>query len=435
MKHINVGMLGIGNVGQGTYQVLAQGRQKIEAGVGVSIDITKILCRHPEAKRDVGVPPETFTDRPEDILEDPSVDIVVELIGGIEPATTFMATALKNGKHVVTANKAAIAANGQMLQALAQEHGVMLRFEASVAGGIPIINAVTTALLSDEFTAVHGILNGTTNYILSQMSEAGRPYEDVLADAQAKGFAEADPTADVEGIDACNKLAILISLIFGIGVSPDDIPCHGITTITEHDIRYARENDYCIKLLASARKEQNGSADGGALYANVEPVFLPLSHPLAGVNNEFNAVFVKGNAVDDLMFYGRGAGPLPTGTAVLGDVITIAKQIGKEAAYDMLPPLRYDAKLQFAGEGESRYYVRISAIDKPGVLGKIAATFGRAGISIKSMVQRGGANIGNAVPLLFVVYDTQRATLDKALSELAEQDFVGSIDAVLRVES
>ena len=313
-RKIRVGMLGIGNVGRGTYQALEMNHDLIEEKTGLDIEIVKILNRNPDKDRGVDVPKEKYTADVDEILKDPDIDVVAELIGGIEPATTYMAEALSSGKHVVTANKAAIAANGPKLAALAQENNVLLRFEAAVAGGIPILTSLTTALLSNEFSEVHGILNGTTNYILTQMSMYGKSYEEVLKDAQDKGFAEADPTADVEGLDAANKLSILISLIFGVSAAPDVIPTRGITSVSNVDIAFAEEAGYKIKLLGSAHR------DGKKVYGNVEPVLLPASHPLASVNNEFNAVFVNGNAVDELMFYGRGAGPLPTGSAVLGEI-------------------------------------------------------------------------------------------------------------------
>ena len=439
MRTIHVGMLGIGNIGKGTWQTLEQGRARIEETTGLDIRIDRILCRtiRPERAEAIGVTPAQaealFTTDPAAILDDPAIDIVVELMGGIEPATSYMAQALKNGKHVVTANKAAIAANGEMLSQLAKENNVMLRFEASVAGGIPIINAVSSPLLANTFSEMHGILNGTTNYILTQMSEYGKDYAEVLKDAQAKGFAEADPTADVEGIDAANKLSILISLIFGIKVGPDEIAREGITRISAHDIRFAKESGYRIKLLASAAEKD------GKVYCSVEPALVPEDHPLASVSNEFNAVFVTGSAVDSLMFYGRGAGPLPTGSAVMGDVIEIAVEINKGNAFDNNPLLRYDADLTCAGEGAHRYYVRMTVANRTGVLGSIADTFGAHNISVKSVIQR-GAGAADArealpeVPLLFIVYETERSTLNEALAEISGKDIVLSVDNILRVE-
>ncbi|MDR1571553.1 MAG: homoserine dehydrogenase [Clostridiales Family XIII bacterium] len=316
---VNVGLLGMGNIGTGAYKTLEMNRRLIEENTGLDISIPKILEKDTGRKRDVTVLPEQFTQRPDDILKDPDISIVIELLGGIEPATGFMLAAMENGKHVVTANKAALAANYDRLVGAAKANGVMLRFEASVGGGIPILNALTTALLANEFVEIQGILNGTTNYILTQMAEGGLSYGDALKAAQGKGFAEADPTEDVEGHDVANKLSILISLIFGRRIPPQDIPTEGITGISMDDIARAAAEDSKIKLIAVAHR------DGAGIEYSVKPAFVKNSHPLAGVNNEFNAIFVKGNAVGELMFYGRGAGPLPTGSAVMGDVIEIAK--------------------------------------------------------------------------------------------------------------
>ena len=429
-KLIKAGMLGIGNVGTGTYRTLEMNRQKIYETTGLDIEIVKILNRSPEKDRGIYIPPEKYTQNVNDILNDPEIDIVIELIGGIEPATEYMARALENGKSVVTANKAALAANGKKLAKIAQDNHVLLRFEAAVAGGIPILTSLTTALLSNRFTEVHGILNGTTNYILTQMSENGTPYEEVLKDAQAKGFAEADPTADVEGFDAANKLSILMSLVFGIGAGPDVIPTVGITSVGLEDIEYATENGYRIKLLASAREID------GKVYGNVEPALVPVSHPLASVGNEFNAVFVSGNAVDDLMFYGRGAGPLPTGSAVLGDVIGIARKLEKDSAYDIVPQLRYDSGLEFAGEGSNKYYIRMMVPERAGVLGKIASTFGEYGISIEAMQQKSPYEVNgeDAAPIIFIVFEVEKSRLLEALEAIRKEGVILSIDNIMKVE-
>ena len=431
MRKIKVGMLGIGNVGRGTYQALEMNHDLIAEKTGLDIEITKILNRNPDKDRGIDIPKEKYTADVEEILGNPDIDIVAELIGGIEPATSYMAKALSNGKHVVTANKAALAANGPMLAALSQEHNVLLRFEAAVAGGIPILNSLSTALLSNEFSEVHGILNGTTNYILTQMSMYGKSYEEVLKDAQEKGFAEADPTADVEGLDAANKLSILISLIFGVSAPPDKIPTRGITSVSNVDIEFAEEAGYKIKLLGSAEHI------GDKVYGNVEPVLLHASHPLASVNNEFNAVFVEGNAADELMFYGRGAGPLPTGSAVLGDIIDIARKIEKESAYDNLSRLRYDSVSEFAGEGSSKYYVRMAVPEKSGILGKITTIFGEHDISIEVIKQEADEAIGEEqlVSLIVILFDTEKSRLMKALDAILKTDAVHSIENIMRVET
>jgi homoserine dehydrogenase len=329
-KTINIGLMGLGNVGIGTYKTLDMNFDSILANTGINFKITKILVNDLDKKRDIDVSKDLLTQNPDDLLLDPNIDIIAELLGGIQPATDYMLKAMQNGKHVVTANKAAVAANFEALRNAAKENKVMFRYEASVAGGIPILNALTTALQANQFNEVLGILNGTTNYILTQMTDFGLEYADVLKVAQEKGFAEADPTDDVEGFDAANKLSILISLVFGERVKPDEIPTEGITKVTKEDIERASQTGHKVKLIASAKLEN------GKLNYSVKPTLLPLTHPLAGVSNEFNAVFVKGNAVDELMFYGKGAGPLPTGSAVMGDIIDVGKAIAKDASYDII---------------------------------------------------------------------------------------------------
>lgn len=324
MKTIKIGLLGLGNIGTGTYKTLEMNRSEIESTLNAKVEIVKILERDTERDRGITVPKEKFTSDPDEIFQDPEIDIVIELLGGIEPATTFMLSALKNGKHVVTANKAALAANYHELINAAKENNVILRFEASVGGGIPILGTLTGPLRANKFEEVMGILNGTTNYILTMMTKEGLDYETALKDAQEQGFAEADPTADVEGIDAANKLTILMALMFDKYVAPKDIPTTGITEITKEKIEEARSNGCKIKLIAHAWRGENDE-----IKYEVRPMYISATHPLANINKEFNAVFVKGNAVDDVMFYGKGAGPLPTGSAVLGDVIDISMMILK----------------------------------------------------------------------------------------------------------
>lgn len=320
---VRIGLMGFGTIGQGTYRVIEMNHDTIMRNTGLDLIITKILVRDSKKSRASGessLPKELFTENPDELFEDCEIDIVVELLGGIEPATTYMLKAMEHGKHVVTANKAALAANYDALHEAAARNKVQLRYEASVGGGIPIINALSTSLKGNEFLEMMGILNGTTNYILTQMTDFGLDYQDVLKVAQEKGFAEPDPTADVEGLDVANKLSILISLVFGERVAPESIPTEGITKITNDDIERASRSGHRIKLIASAKRTE------GQLTYSVKPTLIQESHPLAGVNNEFNALFVKGNAVDQLMFYGRGAGPLPTGSAVVGDIIEIGNR-------------------------------------------------------------------------------------------------------------
>jgi homoserine dehydrogenase len=323
MKQIKIGLLGMGNIGTGTYKTLEMNKARITANTGVDIAITKILEKDLARKRDVHVLPEQFTQEPRDILDAPDIDIVIELLGGIEPATKFMLAAMQSGKHVVTANKAAVAANYDKLIGTARANRVMFRFEASVGGGIPILNALTKPLAANEYEEIRGILNGTTNYILTQMAENGLTYNSALKSAQEQGFAEADPTADVEGHDVANKLSILISLAFGKRVPPEDIPTEGISKLTMDDIEKAAADGGKLKLIASVRRL------GDDLEYSVKPTFVSNEHPLAAVRDEFNAIFVKGNAVGELMFYGKGAGPLPTGSAIMGDVTEIARAISE----------------------------------------------------------------------------------------------------------
>lgn len=324
MDKIKIGLLGMGNIGTGTYKTLDMNRAEVEKAVGAEVEIVKILEKDTERDRGIYVDKSKFTMDPDEIFKDPDIDIVIELLGGIEPATSFMISAMENGKHVVTANKAALAANYRKLLDTAKENDVMLKFEASVGGGIPILSTLTGPLMANKFEEIMGILNGTTNYILTMMTKEGLDYETALKDAQDQGFAEADPTADVEGIDAANKLTILMALMFDKYVAPEDIPTTGITAITKEKIEEARSNGCKIKLIAHAKKTESGDIE-----YEVRPMYISATHPLANINKEFNAVFVKGNAVDDLMFYGKGAGPLPTGSAVMGDVIEISRMILK----------------------------------------------------------------------------------------------------------
>ena len=428
MKTIKVGLLGLGNIGTGTYKTLEMNKKLIESNTGVSIEITKILERDVTRQRDISVSPEQFTQNPDDIFLDPSIDIVIELLGGIEPASSFMLKALQNKKHVVTANKAAVAANYDAFMDAARENQVMFRYEASVGGGIPILNTLSSDLLANEFEEVLGIVNGTTNYILTQMTEYGLDYADVLKVAQEKGFAEADPTADVEGIDVANKLSILISLVFGIRVSPEEIPTTGISKISKEDIKLADQFGYKIKLLATAKKINN------QLEAHVQPAFVPKDHPLASVSNEFNAIFVTGNAVDDLMFYGKGAGPLPTGSAVMGDVIEIARAIAKGAAFDHYSETKAKKMLRYVGEGQNKYYVNMMAKDVPGVLGSIATTFGACGIGVSSVLQLSRElNEHREVPVVFILHEVTRARLDEALEKISKAKFASEIKSIIRV--
>ena len=316
MKKLYVAILGCGTVGGGTYDILLNNHDLIQKRTGTDVKVKRILdIRHRE-----DIPDELYTERIEDIYEDPEIDCVVETLGGIEPSTSFMLGAMKAGKHVISANKAAIANSWQELNETAEANEVKFLFEASVGGGIPVLTAIRGQLAGNNFIEVMGIVNGTTNYILTKMTEEGASYEDVLRDAQEKGFAEKDPTADVDGIDAANKLSILIALLFDKYIAPMDIPRCGIRHITQLDIGEAEMKGEKIKLIAHAVLKEDGT-----VKCSVKPEGIPKTHPLAGVSNEFNAVYVAGDMVGETMFYGKGAGALPTGSAIVGDILSLTR--------------------------------------------------------------------------------------------------------------
>lgn len=324
MKKINIGLLGFGNVGSGTYETFEMNQEIINKAAGADLQIAKILVNDINKPRGVEFPSELLTTDANDILDDSSIDIVVEMLGGNEPALSYILDAMNKGKHVVTSNKLVVAQNYPLLSEAASKNNVFLKMEGCVGGGIPILNSLTTVLGVNKFEEILGILNGTTNYILTQMTNFGLDFDSVLKDAQSKGFAEASYKDDIDGIDTANKLSILMALTFGKHIHPKDIPTKGIADISQEDIQKAKENGRRIKLIANAVMMD------GKLECSVRPMDLPSHHPLADVDNEFNAVFVRGNAVDELMFYGKGAGPMPTGSAVAGDILEIAKILGKE---------------------------------------------------------------------------------------------------------
>ncbi len=321
MKKVRVALLGLGTVGTGTWKILRDNGPMIEEKAGCCLEVARVLVKNPEKKRAVELPEGILTTDFESIVADPSIDIIVEVIGGIEPARDYIIRALQAGKQVVTANKAVLAQHGSDIFAAADAQRRTIKYEASVCGGIPIISALQQSLLSNAILEITGILNGTTNYILTRMTESGKDFDTALKEAQGLGYAEADPAADVMGVDAANKLAILAYLAFGLKLDVKSIQTEGITGVTQRDIAAAREADFCIKLLASAKKIN------GTYRLKVCPEVIPLNHPLAGVSGVNNAVLVKGNAVNELMFYGQGAGEMPTGSAVVSDIIALALQV------------------------------------------------------------------------------------------------------------
>lgn len=426
MRKIKIGLLGYGTVGSATYQAIQMNHEQMAKKIGIDLEISKILVREmPEERL---APLELFTKNADEVLNDESLDIIIELIGGIEPATSFMIAAMNAGKAVVTANKAAVAANYESLLAAAAKNKVMLRFEASVAGGIPILDALQAPLNSNNIEEVRGIVNGTTNFILSQMTEKGLTYPEVLKVAQEKGFAEADPTADVEGIDAANKLSILIALAFDARVKVEEIPTTGVTGVAATDIALAQQLGYEIKLLASTKKTDN------IISASVQPTLVPKNQMLASVANEYNALLVRGNAVDDLLFYGKGAGGLPTASAVLGDVIEIANAIDKGTAFDSYVNQAPDSDaLHYIGEGSNAYYVRLTLKDLKGRLHQVLEVFEKFGLSVDFVQQDKDWENEKLRKLSLIFHETERAKLDEALSELKAGDKIEQETAVFAV--
>lgn len=431
MKPIKVGMLGLGTVGAGVARVLLSHREELEEKIGAQVVLSAI------ADLDITSPRKglTLSELPlttdvSRILEDPDIDIIVELIGGLEPARRFILRALAAGKHVVTANKALLATHGEELYEEARNRGRMLAFEAAVAGGIPLIRAVKEGLVANRITSLYGIVNGTANYILSRMTDEGQEFNRVLAEAQARGYAEADPTFDIEGIDSAHKLQILAMLAFRTSVKLKDIHVEGISNITPQDITFAREMGYRIKLLAIAK------ALDGALELRVHPTMIPEHSPLSAVSGVFNAVFLNGDVVNDLMFYGRGAGQLPTASSVWSDIVEIARRIaaGQAAVPQDLPVLgRRPMAIKPIEEVASAYYLNVSALDQPSVLAQVTGILGKHEISIASVIQKGRQQT-KAVPVVMMTHKAVEGAMQKALREIDALRVIVAPTRMIRVE-
>ncbi len=415
---IRIGILGLGNIGAGTVEILQRNGALIERRLGVPFDIARAADLDPARARRLELPEGVFTTDARQVVEDPSVQVVVELIGGIEPARSLILAAMRNGKHVVTANKALLATHWDELVTTAEERRISFGFEGSVAGGIPIIHTIRRGLVSNRIRRVSGIINGTCNYILTRMGRERKPFAEILADAQAHGFAEANPALDVEGIDAAQKLAILVNLCFDLSVGPDAIERCGITGVTPIDLSAAEELGYRMKLLCSA------TGESGRVEAWVHPTLVPVSHPLASVEGVFNAVYLEDDNLGPSLYLGRGAGALPTGSAVVADLVSAARDI-LSGAVSRMPasgarvrgPER--GQLRPPGEARSEFYLRVTVRDRPGVLSAVTGIIGRNGISIASVIQRGrGDGEDEAVPILIVTHDTTFAQMTAALAEM-----------------
>ena len=429
-KSINVGIIGFGTVGAGTARILIENADIIKRRLGTPVVLRKISDL--DIKRDRGIKLDgvKLTTDAKDILGDPDIDVVVELIGGYKPAKEFILEAIRNKKHVATANKALLAVHGEEIYAAAEKAGVTVGYEASVAGGIPILAAVREGLAANNIKSIYGIVNGTCNYILTLMTSEGRKFDEVLKEAQAKGYAEADPTFDIEGIDSAHKLAVLTMLAFGTPVRFDDIYTEGISKITPLDIDFAKDLGYKIKLLAITKTAN------GEIEARVHPTMLPEDYPLAAVDGVFNALSVAGDAVGSTMFYGRGAGDMPTGSAVVSDIMNIGRDIlagctGRSPVTAFRE--RKTLTIRKMDDITSCYYLRFSALDKPGVLSRITGVLGKNNISISSMIQK-GRKMDEAVPIVMMTHDAVERDVRKALDEINTMDCVAGGTVVIRVE-
>ncbi len=431
MKEIKIALLGLGTVGAGVVKVLESHGTEMQERAGCRLVLHRVadadLTRPREGLDLRGLP---LVSDANPVLDDPEVQIVIELVGGLEPARTFILKALASGKHVVTANKALLAHHGVEIFEEARRNRVMLGFEAAVAGGIPLIRAVKEGLPANRILSAFGIVNGTCNYILSKMTDEGRDFAEVLREAQAKGYAEADPALDVEGLDSAHKLQILASLAFRTTVDLKDIHTEGITGVSREDVVNAGELGYRIKLLAIAK------ASGGALEARVHPTMIPADSPMAAVSGAFNAVFITGDNVGNLMFYGRGAGQLPTASAVWSDTLDIARRVAHGIpALDVELPSASGRPLPLRSMDEIRsaYYLRVMAMDRPGVLAQVAGILGHHDISLVSVLQKGRAH-GEAVPVVMMTHEARERDMRAALAGIDQLPVVASRTTMIRVE-
>lgn len=430
MKKVKIALLGLGNVGRGVWMILNSNKEEIMKRSGYEVEVAKILVRDISKSRGVEVPLRLLTTDFNDIINDDEIKIVVEVMGGIEPAREYMLAAMDKKKHIVTANKMLLATGGDELFEKADKEGLMFNYEASVAGGIPIINGINESLTANKVERLYGIVNGTTNYILTKMSFDALDFNDALKEAQEKGYAEADPTSDIEGFDSQYKLAILSSLAFGTKIKIEDVYREGITKIESVDIQYAKEFKKVIKLLAIVKDNE------GRLELRVHPTMIPENHPLANVYDSFNAVLIKGNAVGDLMFYGRGAGDLPTGSAVVSDIVSILRSnIEIESLNPVVKNNLWVKEISNISEIDSKYYMRLTVKDRPGVLGEISSVVGANNVSLRSVIQKGlDVENENKVTIVLVTHITKEGNIKSAIEDLYKLDSVYKINNFIRME-
>ena len=430
MREIKVGLIGFGTVGKGLAEVLASQQERLRKRTGMVIQLAGI------ADHGTSSLPERFAHIPltrdaRQLINDPAIDIIVELIGGIEPAKTFVLEAIRAGKHVVTANKALLSQEGKDIFAAATEHGVEVGFEASVGGGIPVIKALKEGLVANKILSIMGIMNGTANYILTRMTDEGIPFDVVLKDAQALGFAEADPTYDIEGIDTAHKLAILMSMAYGMHITHNEIAIEGISQIEPMDIELASEFGYRIKLLAISRNH------GEHVEARVHPTMVPQDHLLASINGAYNAIHFHGDTVGNILLYGLGAGMIPTGSAVAADLVDIARNmqagsVGRVPSLSYLPDQMLVRRITPLEELYGPYYFRCTVLDQPGVLASIAGILSKHDISIESVIQKGRKKTG-AVPLVIVTHSARESAVSAALAEIGQLDTVTAPVVKIRI--
>lgn len=425
---VKIGLVGTGTVGGGCIDIIHKHAEDFKRHFGIDIELTRVCSREPEQAAAHGVS-DIFTLDYQDIVNDPEIDIVIELVGGTTVAKNIVIDALANNKNVVTANKALMAKFGGEIMALAERRNKEIAFEASVGGGIPIIGPLKHSLIANQIDSVMGIVNGTTNYMLTRMADDGMSYDEALKEAQAKGFAEADPTADVDGLDAAAKIAILASIAFNSRVTIDDVPAEGIRHISPTDLVAAKDMGYCIKLLAHAHRTPEG------VDVRVHPTMLPVDHPLASVNGVFNAIYAVGDFVGETMFFGEGAGAGAAASAVMGDVLEVARHIQQGVApivgctcTDELPFVPLD-------ELQTKYYIRFRVNDRPGVLAAMASVFAKYGVSVHSVMQRGALIDGGVVELVYITHTAREASVRQVLQEIAElPDILQAKPSVIRVE-
>jgi homoserine dehydrogenase len=432
MNQVNVGVIGLGTVGSGTVEILLTNRDIIRNRVGSEIVVKRIADLDIHSDRSIAIEPGVLTTDAMEVINDTEIDIVVELMGGIEKAKDYILMAMKRGKHVVTANKALLAEHGEEIYEAAEKNGVSLAFEASVGGGIPIIRSLSEGLSANRITTMMGILNGTSNYILTRMTQKGLPYHQAVQEAIDLGYAEDPPTLDVDGTDAAHKLAILMSIAFGRAVTFNNIYREGIERLTPEDILFATEFGYCLKLLAVARIKDK------TVEARVHPAMIPLDHIMANVNGAYNAIYVEGDFVGPNLYYGYGAGRRPTGSAVVSDIMYLARQI-RHGVKNFMPPLAHvisqgqAISIRPIEELHTAYYFRFSAIDRPGVLSKIAGILGDQQISISSVIQK-GREINGPVPIVILTHEARERSVLKALKHLDQLDALTDKTMIIRVE-